>query len=202
VYDRGERRAHHRGSWRVALVEEEALTEAEAAALTSSVGEAVVDEGDEERLFRRIRGASESGARVAAANAEGEVELLGPARQEPADPESDDEEETTGVHEADPAAEVRELPSPSKEGTLSVAEKLLPASAEVGSEAAQGAKDIVSSKPLGGIEGAVDETSSGIKRRLDGLFGKNKLYPVVNKQVMGKGAIADVKGAEFAREAP
>jgi hypothetical protein len=69
-------------------------------------------------------------------------------------------------------------------------------------EAAQGAKDIVSSKPLGGIEGAVDKTSSGIKRRLDGLFGKNKPYPAVNKQVTGKGAIADVKGAEFAREAP
>jgi hypothetical protein len=103
--------------------------------------EAVVDEGDEERLFRRVRGASESGARVAAANAECEVELLGPARQEPADPESNDEEETTGVPEADPAVEVRELPSPSKEGTLSVAEKLLPASAEVGSEAADAAKD-------------------------------------------------------------
>jgi hypothetical protein len=42
-------------------------------------------------------------------------------------------------------------------------------------EAAQGAKDIASSNPLGGIEGAVDEASSGIKRRLDGLFGKNKV---------------------------
>jgi hypothetical protein len=39
----------------------------------------------------------------------------------------------------------------------------------------------------------VDEAGAGIKRRVDGLFGKNKPYPQRNTQVTGKGPIADAK---------
>jgi hypothetical protein len=76
----------------VALVEEEALTEAEAAALTSSVEEAVVDEGVEEELAARAQQGGE-GSRgrsggVGAHARDGGVEPAGGAAEvpEPADP--------------------------------------------------------------------------------------------------------------------
>jgi hypothetical protein len=76
----------------VALVEEEALTEAEAAALTSSVEEAVVDEGvEEEPAARAQQGGEGSRGRssgVGAQARDGGVEPAGGAAEvpEPADP--------------------------------------------------------------------------------------------------------------------
>jgi hypothetical protein len=63
-------------------------------------------------------------------------------------------EETTSVPEADPTVEVRELPSPSEEGALSVAEKLLPASAEGEAPVEADATPTVAEKELAGpVEG-------------------------------------------------
>lgn len=67
------------------------------------------------------------------------------------------------------------------------------------SEAVEGAKGIAGSNPLqnvnavGDAQNIVEEAGAGIKRRIDGLFGKNKPYPQRNTQVTGKGPIADAK---------
>jgi hypothetical protein len=69
-------------------------------------------------------------------------------------------------------------------------------------QAVQGAKDVAGSNPLSGftasnplegVERGVDEAATGIKKRMDGLFGKNKPYPQRNTQVTGNGAVADAK---------
>lgn len=53
-------------------------------------------------------------------------------------------------------------------------------------QAVQGAKDVAGknplnnitamNSPLGDVQGAVEEASSGLKRRIDGLFGKDKVH--------------------------
>ncbi|KAG0585578.1 hypothetical protein KC19_2G022300 [Ceratodon purpureus] len=47
--------------------------------------------------------------------------------------------------------------------------------------------------PVDDAQNLVDEAGAGIKRRIDGLFGKNKPYPQRNTQVTGNGPIADAK---------
>lgn len=47
--------------------------------------------------------------------------------------------------------------------------------------------------PVGDAQNIVEEAGAGIKRRIDGLFGKDKPYPARDTQVTGKGAIADAK---------
>jgi hypothetical protein len=59
-------------------------------------------------------------------------------------------EKTTSVLEADPVVEVRELPSPSEEGALSVDEKLLPASVEGEAPVEADATPTVAEKELAG----------------------------------------------------
>lgn len=50
-------------------------------------------------------------------------------------------------------------------------------------QAVQGAKDIAGSNPLesvtavGDAQNLVEEAGAGIKKRIDGLFGKNKVSP-------------------------
>lgn len=69
-------------------------------------------------------------------------------------------------------------------------------------QAVQGAKDLAGSNPLEGVVGSnplgdaqstVEEVASGIKGRIDGLFGKDKPYPKRNTQVTGNGPVADAK---------
>jgi hypothetical protein len=66
-------------------------------------------------------------------------------------------------------------------------------------QAVQATKDIAGSNPLenvtavGDAQNIIDEAGAGIKRRIDGVFGKNKSYPQRNTQVTGKGPIADAK---------
>lgn len=55
-------------------------------------------------------------------------------------------------------------------------------------------KVLAAGNPVADVQGAVDEAGAGIKRRIDGIFAKNKPYPQRDTQVTGKGAIADAKG--------
>lgn len=59
--------------------------------------------------------------------------------------------------------------------------------------AALGFSQRASADPIADAQGVVEEAGLGIKRRIDGLFGKDKPYPQRNTQVTGKGAIADAK---------
>jgi len=42
-------------------------------------------------------------------------------------------------------------------------------------EAVESAKNVAASNPLGDVQGAVGEAGAGLQRRIDGLFGKNKV---------------------------
>jgi hypothetical protein len=122
--------------------------------------------------------------------------------------------ETTNVLEADLVVEVRELPSPSEEGTLSVAEKLLPASAEGEAPVEADATPTVAEKELAGpaegedfkesaqdttenAKGKVEDVSSSAQSKGEEVADKTK---EAGQDVRGKaedvGSTAEAKGEE------
>jgi hypothetical protein len=123
-------------------------------------------------------------------------------------------EETTSVPEADPTVEVREFPSPSEEGVLSVAEKLLPASTKGEAPVEADATPTVAEKELAGpAEGedfkeSAQDTTENAKDKVEDLSSsvQSKGEEVADKtkeagqDVRGKaedvGSIVETKGKE------